>query len=275
MVLIVVEVWKAKKDEEIIPLKTTLISQASVYLEYLTVLITAADINYFHPPLNTVNGNGFSMTLTEESAKVLLLPLIMHWLQLPQFELLTQIISIFSLNLSNPHISYFDDVSTPYIIPKSLYIFLYNALVNRLLAPFSYTFDSIASSTAAVAGTAGQTNAKQSNVIKSTALLMDLILNLIIDSNSSDHIQLHGYYTTMGLNVKLATKVRPAFMKQYEDLARLHASLVNPGATTSTAEDGEMLVEKKDVEKLEETICNLDNFIEYKDNLSRLPLYSK
>ena len=269
-----VEVWKAKKDEEIIPLKTTLISQASVYLEYLTVLITAADISYFHPPLNTANSSGFSMTLTEESAKVLLLPLIMHWLQLPQFELLTQIISIFSLNLSNPHISYFDDVSTPYIIPKSLYIFLYNALVNRLLAPFSYTFDSIASSTAsgAATGAAGQTNAKQSNVTKSTALLMDMILNLIIDSNSSDHIQLHGYYTTMGLNVKLATKVRPAFMKQYEDLARLHASLFNPGSVT---EDGEMLVEKKDVEKLEETICNLDNFIEYKDNLSRLPLYSK
>ncbi|RYH26242.1 hypothetical protein EON65_14840 [archaeon] len=146
-----------------------------------------------------------------------------RWLQLPQLELLSCVVS---------NITTLANVPLPPFFPANLHALLTNALLNKAASPQSFSLESVGKNQA-------------DNVARSTLFCLDITVNSVIDLHSSDEPEYLATFSKLKALEKL-TSIGQDMLARYE-----------------TAKQRGILT-GEDVEKVEETLENLSNFIEYK-----------
>eukprot|EP01031_Cornospumella_fuschlensis_P038288 gene38288-46525_t len=122
------------------------------------------------------------------------------------------------------------------LFPANLHALLTNALLNKAATPQTFSLEAAAKTQA-------------SNVARSTLFCLDATVNSIVDMHSSDEAEYLAGFFKLKAGDKL-TAIGQEMLSRYE-AAKQHGML--------SAED---------VEKLEETLENLSNFIEYKQQFA-------
>lgn len=159
---------------------------------------------------------------------------LLRWMNFPQLEIVFSAVNIIA-HLVNEEKSQISPSAAS--IPITIIMLITNGLFNRMSNSSAYTFGLDKEKVA-------HQITKSINVKKSTTMLLDCCVNAIIDLHSSDDLQYHGLFVKLqGIN-KLKSILQDLHNK-YEESSRF--------------------LDDDDRDKVEETIMNLSNFIEYKE----------
>lgn len=123
--------------------------------------------------------------------------------------------------------------STEQKFPANLHALLTNALVNRATNPSAFSVDS----------SSAQTN-RTDNVHRSSMLVMDMCCNALIDLHSSDDADYLASFVKMNIGQKM--------LQVQQELAQRYGVYKVK------------LLAEEDKEKIEETLLNITNFLQYK-----------
>ncbi len=216
VIFLAVEAWRAKEEEDLLSLKSTIITQSSSALDILAQFIS-------HVAMKADAGHQL-IALSEEEMKNVAVH-VLRWISLPQLEILFSAVNIMTL-----FINYEEKQQ---LMPSQVVLLFTNGLMNRLSSPSAYSMESEKNLNKAL------------NVKRSTLLVMDTVINAIIDLHSSDEVQYH----TMFLKLKGVDKLKAGLHDFHQRYQQMVAHL-----------------EPDDRDKIEETACNLTNFIEYKES---------
>ena len=207
------------------PLKSTIVTQACSGLDLLAQLTGHSVIQN---NTNSTKQTGLHQ-LTEEEMKQITITLL-RWLNFPQLEIVFSTVNIIGHMVNEEKIT-----STSQPFPIGIIMLLTNGLFNRIMSPSAYTF--------------GLEKEKLNwtkalNVKKSTTMLIDCCVNAIIDLHASDDLQFHNLFIKLqGINK--CKQIYQQLQQHYHD-------------SSSVMEDD-------DRDKVEETIMNISNFVEYKE----------
>jgi hypothetical protein len=186
--LTAVEVWRAKEEEDLLTLKSSIITQASAALDILAQFLS-------HVALQA-NPSQHLIVMTEEDMKNVAVHLL-RWISLPQLEIVFSAVNVMTL-LAN-----FEEKQQ--LIPIQVMMLLTNGLLNRLAAPSAYAIES------------DKNLNKSLNVKRSTLLVMDSIMDALMDLHSSDELSYH----SMFMKLKSLDKLKAAlydFHQRYQQM---------------------------------------------------------
>jgi len=282
----VFEKWRAQEAEKIMSVKTNIIQSVIHSLEYLSNLAKhvhihlITPINLFPAPIHPDTGCVRSGVLGGGSSNALLLSprmifgeeelkmmskLILQLFQVPQLEVLLQCTALIQQyflasdtttstpkpmgNMKPSGDPEVDQANALFVsrMPISVFFVLSNVLLRRLAKPNTFAYFDLDHTTTAASTTAidKNKNKKQlSNVTHSQLLLLDNCINLFIDLHSLDLDEFHEIFMKLHGEQEL--------MKIMEEMSSLYET------------HGQQQCSAEEQENIEETLSNLMNFIQYK-----------
>jgi hypothetical protein len=219
-----IEGWMTAEEEDLLPLKSSIISQCVAYFDVLTVLVSHS--------AQALPTSGCIWLISEEQLRSCAI-LLVQWLSAPQLEVcvavLTTVASVSKEQWCGSN-----------AFPVALLGVLTNALINRLRQPTAF---SASSSREGNDGSTTVTLNKNQNVQRASILLMDAIFNSLIDLHSSDHLSYHDLYQRLSLSTALG--------QQRDQLVQKVQSNI-------------FLLNESEREQVEDTLTNIDGLLEYK-----------
>eukprot|EP01033_Poteriospumella_lacustris_P000788 gene788-558_t len=173
------EGWMTAEEEDLMPLKSSIITQCVTFFDIMTALISHSAASL--PTEQCV------WVITEEQLRSLVV-LLLQWLSTPQLEICLSVLATISSFAKEQWCG----SST---FPVALFGVVTNALINRLRQPTAYSTSSTRDSST---GTQVTLN-KSQNVQRATILLLDAVFNAVIDMNSNDHLTYHQTFVRMNI----------------------------------------------------------------------------
>jgi hypothetical protein len=309
-----VEIWKAQDENDLLMIKTIILQQSMNNLEYFSLIIQSSDAlrqEFFQNHLllkeYLVHFLLYWMNLPQYEVLFLLVQ-----------NILTFVIQYYISVLNQLPVAYqptSDHEKTMVANMNSIYVFLTNAFLNRLNHSSAYLYDTTSDSsestnkkqkennyhrasssklrvrtelkkqqsTEDVMSSLKNTELKSYNLLKHSLLLQDLLVNLLIDFNSSDHYFLHEWYGALKTSEKLKL-IEETMKKNYSELFQKTKKLrqyldqkEDEEVEGNGTEDDEgmvnsmkiLLLKNEETEKIEESLMNVENFILYKRNFGK------
>jgi hypothetical protein len=219
-----VEGWMTAEEEDLLPLKSLIISQCVAYFDVFTVLMSHS--------AQALPTSGCIWQINPEQLRAGLI-LLVQWLSAPQLEVCLAVLATIA-SVSK------EQWCGSNTVPAALWGFITNSLINRIRQPTAF---SASSSRVGNDGSTSVTLNKNQNLHRASILLMDAIFNTLIDLLSSDHLSYHELYKQMNMSTAIA---------QYRD------------QLVQNVQSNIFLLNESEREQVEDTLANIDGLLEYK-----------
>lgn len=229
------EVWGVAEEEDLPVLKSTVITQATSWLDFLSLLIAHSTAAVPLTPStdalllsHNIQYRAFHHLSADEVKQMVIF--LLRWISAPQYEVVLSVIQV---------IGQFAGESWSSVFPPTLLLLLTNGLINRLRAPAAFTVNTF------TAFSDARKYTKQDNLKISSLLVQDACFNAVLDLHSSDSLLFHEIYSKLRLNEVLHQE-KEAFRTKLMESAGL--------------------LQESDQEKVHETIDNIEAFLAYKSS---------